>query len=157
MNKKFQDYLEMARRDTPEAIDAWWKKNFQYAIRYVDESNPNDFLTLMRIEADSEDVQSFLDSTAKHQALQVLDVLGVTKFEGMIKDAFVDNFTYDLSRDQSIEVIDDLKDPEDYDDDDRWSDMDDSDARDRAGELIYAMDLNNIERYINEKRSDWNI
>lgn len=155
--KQFKDYLEMARRDNPAVIDTWWKKNFQYAIRYVDESNPNDFLTLMRIEADSEDVQPFLDSTAKHQALQVLNVLGVTKFEGMIKDAFVDNFTYDLSRDQSIEVIDDLKDPEDYDDDDRWSDMDDSDARDRAGELIYAMDLNDIERYINEKRSDWNI
>lgn len=155
--KQFKDYLEMARRDNPAVIDTWWKKNFQYAIRYVNESNPNDFLTLMRIEADSEDVQPFLDSTAKHQALQVLNVLGVTKFEGMIKDAFVDNFTYDLSRDQSIEVIDDLKDPEDYDDDDRWSDMDDSDARDRAGELIYAMDLNDIERYINEKRSDWNI
>jgi hypothetical protein len=160
MNKTFEKYMEMAKKDSPEAIDKWWNTNGDIATNYVGESNPNDMLVLMKVKPGSPDAQAFLDSTAKHQALQTLNVLGIRRFEAMIKEAMIDDFCLDLDRDQSQEVIDELKYPEDYTDEeeDMFHDMEDSDAQDRAGELMERnLSLKELKEYIDEKKSDWEI
>jgi len=154
--KKYQDYLEMARntRDTPEVIDKWWKKNAAYAVDYIEENGFADLGFLMKLSPEELDAEE--DGTAKSQALAALHVLGIKKFEGIIKDWYIDSLVYDMDRHQAQEIIEDLRDYE-YGDDEEYSDMDDSDARDRAGELLEELDLKTLTDYLKEKRGDWEI
>lgn len=81
MNKEFSAYLEeqikfrFEEATSQKKADAWWKKNYKRAIDWVDDNT--DFA--IEMGAHPED-------TSKHQAIWLMDNLGIEEFENLINE-----------------------------------------------------------------------
>ena len=73
------------RESTSSNIDAWWEKNYQKAMDFVERFGP-DAALLACEDGDEDAIDAFLDSTLKHQALDVVHSIGIRAFEKLMRD-----------------------------------------------------------------------
>ena len=82
-------------RENHVAEDAWWEKNYQKAVAWVSSQNESggiydhavEYAEASGVDPDDEDdqtIDAFMDQTAKHQALDLLYVLGIDWFNSVL-------------------------------------------------------------------------
>jgi hypothetical protein len=89
MNKKtLNDYMEMARQSdrSQTAISSYWAANSHQVIDCVKDLGPELCLDIIGYAPESDEADAFMDSTAKHQALEMLNVMGVAEVDAMVQD-----------------------------------------------------------------------
>lgn len=94
-------------KNTEEEISAWWEKHWKEAVEFA--GNNGDSLGDLIYEDVKDDdeydecIGAFMDQTAKHMALEALDVLGIKAFEALMygtedeEENLDESFTVDLS------------------------------------------------------------
>ncbi len=80
-----EDDFEEQDDDDESENAAWWQEHANEATSFAE--NNKDFLADLLFEDEDDDARvTFNDSTAKHQALTVLDILGAKDFEALMKE-----------------------------------------------------------------------
>jgi len=90
---EFRDVYEEGKKDV------WWKENWERAIDFVADQDSRSVAELACEIGDEENIEAFMDCTAKHQALGLLysQAVGIDGFEELLDEWELDKFQNDES------------------------------------------------------------